>query len=307
MHAAELDDSYTTLNDSIEKYLLSQPDKSLIYAKQLLTKAIQEDNDNQIAKGLASVSRSYFLLKDYENAQLEAKNHLRHVKNLDDIELLIGSLLLNSEVEIMLTNIDLSHELLLDALQIADSLNSDLYRETILSKLSGFYDLSGQLEKAVEMRKQSLYILENRSIDSNYTAVTKFQTVVYSYAVLAASFLKIDQIDSAKSYNEKVKLLAEEKDTCKLIYYYNIKGDILLKEGQYEKAEAAYQKSLYYCPPDYPLFDLNMAFRFGKVAYGLRNYERTIEILDNGLENYTVSEAEEAYMDEYYKLLADSY
>lgn len=307
LQANEKQFSFDALHDSIELNIYSAPATSLKYAKLLLAKGFKDDNNTEIGKGLAGLSRSYFFLKDFENAQIEAIKLIRHAKSTKDTELLIRALLLRYDIEMILTDVDQSHALLLRSLELADSIESDLYRETVMSKLAGFYELSGDTEKAIEMRLKTLGILESRPADSTFTEEMKLQTIVYGYAVLASSYVKLERLDSAEYFNEKSRILALESDSCKLIYYYNIKGEINLKQKQYDSAHSNFTKSLNYCPPDYSLFDLNMAFRFGRVAYGQNDFEKTIEILAEGLAEYEVSEAEETYMDEYYKLLADSY
>ena len=298
--------SYLQLKDSVNHYVYVQPIKSLEFGEKLLAKAIQEDNSEQIGNGYEALAVSYYLLKQFEKAQQEAKNYLRHAKSIEDQGMVIEALLQNADVELMLGEVDLAHQLLLEASKIADNTNDDIIRETVMSKLAGFYGFSGNAEKAIEMQLKTLEIFKKRPIDSTFSKAKKFQTMAYSYAIIAGLYLKKEQVDSANFYNEKLREVAIKEDSCQLIYYYNVKGEIALYQKEFLKAETFFQKSYDYCPPQHPLFELNMAFRFGKAAFGLGDFAETKTILLAGLSQYEVSDAEEAFMDEYYKLLAES-
>lgn len=299
--------SYSQLNDSIKAYQFAQPSLSLKFGELLFEKAIIEDNNKEIGTALSAKSTSFYLLKDYNKAELESKKYLRHAYSIDDKDMIIIALILRSNINMMLSRIDLSHQYLEEALAVANAAESDLLRETVLSQLAGYYDLSGDHEKAIHSRKQTIEIFENKPLDSLYTAKAKMETLVFAYTVLAGSYVKKKTLDSANIYNEKVKSLAAEQDSCKLIYYYTTKGEIAIENGKFLDAKKYFNKSLEYCPPSFGLFNLNMDFRFGRAEFGLKNYAETVNILQLGLNNYTVSEAEEAYMDEYYKLLAQAY
>jgi len=131
---------------------------------------------------------------------------------------------------------------------------------------------------------------------------------MYSYSSLGTTYIKAKKLDSAKLFAEKVKgFLNKEIDSCNARLLYLLEAEIALEEKKFKTARNKYQKGYNICPSAYDIVALNKAYNLGKVEVGAKNYEEAKRILQQGLDDYQVTAAEEGFMNDYYEQLAEAY
>ena len=145
-------------------------------------------------------------------------------------------------------------------------------------------------------------------MDSTFTQNKKNSTIISLYNNLAFGHIELKQLDSAKLYAGYInKFQEKELDSCYGAYLYLADAEIAFYEENYKEAREKYKKTFSICPSEYDLIQLNMAYAFGKVEVGARNFEEAISILKQGLDEYKVTEVEERLMKDYYEKLAEAY
>ncbi|GHC45054.1 helix-turn-helix domain-containing protein [Ulvibacter litoralis] len=167
--------------------------------------------------------------------------------------------------------------------------------------------IGGDYASAIQTQKE----LIQRVLSSNDTSLSETQKEAILFkaqASIADSYLKAKQADSAYHYSSLIlKKSLENKDSCftKNLYWQLGKAELLLKE--FDAAKKSFDYSTQYCRPLSKFDSLIVGGLYAKVYAGKKQYKKTIFHLEEALAAYPVSEAEEGFMDDYYKVLANAY
>ena len=296
-----------SIRDSIQKYLYSDLTKAIQASEAYILKAKREKNLKQEYLGIEALSTSYLVHRKYVLAREHFEKTLKFAEDNKLEEQIISAHILGSQVEMLVPDASKALEQLNLALDMAEKIDNESYREGVLMQISYMLQLSGDTQQAIDIRKKTISIYKSKQLDSVYTATSQKDVLVTCYSMLSNSFLKIKQADSAKHYARAMSDLIAPKDSCNLRMLYVTQGEIDFYEGKFTSAKENFKNALKICDPNVPLIDLRMAYNVGKTDHGEGNFKEAKIILQEGLDNYQVSPSEEGYMDNYYMLLADCY
>ena len=299
--------SFESIRDTINKYALNNLSKAVDASNFYILKAKKEKDKKNEWKGIYLLGSSYERHQEFDKAQVQYEKSLRLAQENHLQEEIVGSYTLGATIQLATSNASKAMEILEKALRLAEEIDSEYWEEVVLQYISYVLQLSGDTEKAIEIRKKFIVFYENKPIDSIYTAASKRDALVDRYSELSGSYLKIKQADSAKHYVKLISNLVTQEDSCNLRTLYVIQGQIDFFEKKYSEAKKNFKAASLLCDPNDPLMDLRMNYDFGKVAHAAGNFKEAKEILQKALNNYDVKPTEEGFMDNYYKLLADSY
>ncbi|SRX52730.1 AraC family transcriptional regulator [Aequorivita sp. CIP111184] len=299
--------SFESLSDSIQKYINTDLSKSVILCNAYIQKAIREKDKKQQYLGLEALTSTYLSHRQLQKGQEYFKKTLEFAEKNQLEEQIITAHILGAKSKMLVPDASLALDELNKALELAQKLDNDDYREAILINIAYILQLSGDTQQAIDIRKKTISIYKNKPLDSVYTSVEKKQVLVNCYYLLSESFLKIKQADSAKHYAKQISKLITPEDSCGQRILYITRGEIDFFEKKYSAAKKNFAFASQLCDPNSPLMDLRMNYDLGKAAHGEGNFEEAKTTLLKGLEKYDVKPSEEGYMDNYYKLLADSF
>ncbi|HBY68100.1 MAG TPA: hypothetical protein DEG69_10270 [Flavobacteriaceae bacterium] len=300
--------SFDAIRDSIHKYEFSNMPKAIKASEAYILKGKREGDKTEEWLGMESVALIYVNFRMYKEANEQSEKTLAYARENNLPKMEMRALILLGDLQKIATTVDKQLYYYNELLKLAKAQNDEQYRETALNKIASVQDLSGNTEKAIAIRKKSLKYYQNKPLDSNFTQLKKNSAIVSLYGSLAFSHIKLEQLDSAKLYNEYVKQFQEkELDSCYLGFSYSIDAEIAYKEKKFETARKAYRKAYTICPSEYDLIQLNKAYAFGKIEVGAENYHEAIRILQQGLDDYQVTAVEEGFMRDYYEKLAEAY
>ena len=289
------------LHDSLSKYLISNQEKAFFFGELCEKKAKEDGNIEKQGLVIEAYSILHLYDKNIDQAIFESERLMAFAKKHENDVLLIHANLLGGDLQFSIPNSSKAITYYNAALEIAKKSNNDLLREVTLSKLASLHIFSEDHAKAIVATKKNVAFYSSRQIDSLYTRDIKDLSIIKSLLYLSISYQKIDQLDSAKYYHNRLKLVALDGDSC-LMYFVHLN-----QAEHFKEAKRNYQKTLDFCPPASSLFWLNHAYRLGKVEHGMRNFSAAIQILEDGLAAYEVTPEEEGYMLDYYEIIADSY
>lgn len=298
---------FDDIRDSINTHIYSNLPKAVKASKAYINKAKKEKDKRKEWLGIEALGNSYLNHRKLDNSQKQFEKALQFAEENEFDEFIIRSYILGAQIQLGAPNASKALAYLNKALAHAEKTNNDYWKENVLMFISSILQMSGEAEKAIEIKKSSIKHYKNKPLDSTFTEERKNDMLLYSYSVLSNAYLKVDQVDSAKQYVALMETLISEKDSCKLRTLLNARAEIYFYEKKYTSAKENFRKASQLCNIDMPLMDLQITYDLGKVAHGQGNFQEAINLFQRGLDNYEVTPAEEGYMDDYYKLLADSY
>ncbi|UAB81844.1 tetratricopeptide repeat protein [Marixanthomonas sp. SCSIO 43207] len=298
---------FDDIRDSINTHIYSNLPKAVKASNAYINKAKKEKDKRKEWLGIEALGNSYLNHRELDNSQEQFEKALQFAEENEFDEFIIRSYILGAQIQLGAPNASKALAYLNKALAHAEKTNNDYWKENVLMFISSILQMSGEAEKAIEIKKSSIKHYKNKPLDSTFTEERKNDMLLYSYSVLSNAYLKVDQVDSAKQYVALMDNLISEKDSCKLRTLLNARAEIYFYEKKYVSAKENFRKASQLCNIDMPLMDLQITYDLGKVAHGQGNFQEAINLFQRGLDNYEVTPAEEGYMDDYYKLLADSY
>ncbi|MGJ8591347.1 MAG: helix-turn-helix domain-containing protein [Aquaticitalea sp.] len=195
------------------------------------------------------------------------------------------------------------------SLEIAKELNHVIYQHTILTRLGYLKTTAGDTKSALKFQQDALSLLENAPDDTpDLTPKMKRQLKLQSLYYLSNSYLKSENIDSVRVYNSRgIELIENTQDSCMRRAFYRQRSELEILDHQYEAALSDLNLSKKYCLPLSKTDSLVLSGIYGKAYLGLKQYEKAVEALQKGADDYNVQASEEGFMDVHYKLLAKAY
>ncbi len=277
--------SYEGLVDSIRQYISVDYSKALKFSNQYLSKAKKENNKEKIGYGYEAILETQLYNDEAKYAKETFQNYLAYAKETKNKDLIIRAYCAGSDVELNAPNGSDALNYLNIALALAEKDKNDFLKEIVLNKMSVLHSIMGDHEKAVQIRKKTVEFFNAKPIDSTFTEKTKNITMMSAYFMLCDGYRNLKNIDSAKHYNALMKKYVSKVDSCVQRYYYVSSGENAFLEKKYKEARSHYQKAEGICALEFPLYDLNMAFRYGKIEFAEKKYQGAIDILKKGLED----------------------
>ncbi len=298
--------SFETLYDSI-KANYGNPKKGQVYIEAYLSKARKDGNRDKEFKGLYQQTIAFVTNRQLDEAEKNYKYLLEFVKKHNLEEQAIAAYDLGGDIQVSIPNFALALERYNQGLDLAEKQNNESYREMELIKISGLLDNTGDVAGAIKIRRKTTALYERKPIDSSLTQANKSGTLAYAYFLLSDSYLKIENVDSARYYNKQIREVVKTADSCYIMYLYYTNAEIALKDRKFNEARDNYKRYFETCPIDMPIYKLRKAYKFGDVEMEAGNYREATRIFEQGLNDYKVSPGEEGFMGDYYKLMANAY
>ena len=242
---------FDAIRDSIHKYRFSDRHKAIDAAEAYILKGKREKDKTEEWLGMESIALIYVGFRMYEEANEQAEKTLEFAKNNNLPKLEMRSLSLLGDLQKAVTTVDKQLFYYNKLLQLAEARNDEAYRETALNKIAAVQDFSGNTGKAINTYKKSLAYYQDKPLDSNLNQIKKNSSIISIYSSLAISYLKLNQLDSAKLYSANIKKFKEkELDTCYAAYKYTIDADIAYKEKRFKDARENLKKHMLFVPPN---------------------------------------------------------
>lgn len=299
--------SFESISDTINKYAYSDIPKAVEASNAFIFKAKREEDKLKEWTGIYSLGSIYAQNQEFEKAHEQFEKALDFAERNKLQQEVIGSYFLGAQIQMALSNASQSLKILDKALSLAEEIDSAYWRENILEFISYILSMSGDMEKAIEIRKKTISMYENKPLDSLFTSSAKTTILTNAYSQISRSYLKVKQADSARYYSGLISKLIRSDDSCNQRTLYQAKGEIYFFEKNFSEARKSFKASSKLCDPNIPLLDLRLNYSLGKVEHGDGKFKEAKNILQDALDNYVVNPSEEGFMDDYYKLLADSY
>lgn len=299
--------SFESLSDTINKYMFNNLPKAVEASNTFIFKAKKENDKKKEWQGVYALGKSYERHQELDKAQEQYEKALSFAQENKFEEEVVGSYVLGASIQLGLSNASKAMDILETALKLAEEIESDYWEEYVLQFLSYIHIISGDNQKAIEIQKNAISIYKNKPIDSAFTTTIKNENLIQRYSQLSRSFIKIEQADSAKHYAKLISKLIAPEDNCSERILYITRAEIDFFEKKYSEAKNNFLAASKICDPNSPIENLRMSGDLGKVALAQENFKEAIEFLQKGLDDYDVKPSEEGFMDNYYKLLADSY
>lgn len=299
--------TFEMIQDSFQNYAQSDYSKALKFSKAYLKKAQDEKNDKKEGEALEFIAAAHIYNGDIKYAKETCQKYEKLAKSKGNDEMFIRSQILGSDIELNVPNGAEATKLLDIALKRAEETGNEFWTEIVLNKMSLLFTINGETEKAIQSHRRTVNYLMTKEVDEDFTKKRKHGSILQALFRLCDSYRTAKNIDSAKYYHEKMEPYVITASSCAQMYFHVNMGENAYLEGNYAAAKKHYTDSKDLCEIDNPLLDLNMVFRYGKIENKLGHYHETVRILKKGLDDYGVQPQEEAYMDEYYRILAEAY
>ena len=299
---------FDAIRDTITSYRYTNSDRARSAAEAYILKAKRENDKEKEWLGMESIGLILIRNRAYEAANQQGLILLSFARKHQLEKFEMRSLSLLGDLQMIVTSADEQLRYYNELLEVAEATKNDEYREMALSKIASLLDISGDSDKAVAIRKETISFYKGKPIDTSFTQKRKNNALMMTYSALADSYINSDKIDSAKVYAAQVnELMNKEIDSCMASLHYIVEAEIAFKEDRYTDATTNFTKAYDVCPSEYDLVAINRAYSLGKVAVGAENFYEAIRILQQGLDDYQVTEAEEGFMQDYYERLAEAY
>ena len=300
--------SFDAIRDSILKYRFTDIDKNLKASNAYILKGQREDDKGKEWLGMEAVALAYYRVRNYKEANEQALRLLAFARKHKLLRQQMRSLMFIGDLQMITTSVEVQLDYYNELLALAETQDDGSYREQALNKIASVLSLSGDYEKAIAIRKKTLLYYNEKAIDTAFTEISKNSALVQIQSSLANEHIKAEQLDSAKMYAAIIgKYGIKDLDSCFTTFSYALDGEIAYQEERYDEATKKFRKAYAICPSEYDLALINKAYAFGKIELGAKNYPEAIRILQQGLDEYQVSAAEEGFMQDYYEKLAEAY
>jgi YesN/AraC family two-component response regulator len=299
--------SYESINDTIVHYTFKDFPKSLIASQAYTLKAQRENDKVKQWQGIGALCSVYITRIEYDKAQIEFEKALKFAQKHNLKKEIVASYSLGARVQLGLTNASEALKLVDKALLLAEEIGDEYLRENVLQLTSYILQISGDNQKAIDIRQKTISIFKKKAIDSIFDQHMKSATLANLYYSQLITFLKLKQADSAKQYAKYITELVIPTDSCTKRILYEALGEIDFFEKKYTQAKENFIAASKLCDQGIPVLKLRNKYAIGKTEHGEGNFKDAKNTLQQALDEYNVKPAEEGYMSDYYKLLADSY
>ena len=196
------------------------------------------------------------------------------------------------------------------ALALAKEQNDVRFQITTSNQIGYIKSFIGDHEGATKILLKSLrssdavQIDPELGIDANYINALKLETNYY----LSRSYISQEKGDSAFIFIENVLRSTAISDSCSSKNYYRTRAEAELLKGDKKAALSSLEKSKTVCRPLINVDTFMMNKVYAELFLKDKEYSKAAIYLQEALDSYgEVQEAEEGFMDTYYKSLAIAY
>lgn len=301
--------SYDNLSSLIDKSYL----KDLKLTEELIAYYIQkaegESNAKETIRGLSKFIDLQINLRQFDTFEAEQEKMFA-LATTDVLEQELAAINYKlGRSYFFQGRIGKSMEMQTRALALAKKQNKMELESSILMQLGFVKSFVGDREASIKYLKQALALSRRKGVEptsSTHKNNLKSETVTLYYLSLA--YIRSKVKDSAKAYlDQAIALNKIVKDSCLSKTLYRTQGEVNILYGKYNEALSNFETSKTYCLPVGELESLVYSGLYGKAYIGLKAYAKAQTILQEGLDNYKVSEEEEGFMEDHYKMLAKAY
>jgi len=301
--------SYDNLSSLIDKSYL----KDLKLTEELIAYYIQkaegESNAKETIRGLSKFIDLQINLRQFDTFEAEQEKMFA-LATTDVLEQELAAITYKlGRSYFFQGRIGKSMEMQTRALALAKKQNKMELESSILMQLGFVKSFVGDREASIKYLKQALALSRRKGVEpssSIHKSNLKSETVTLYYLSLA--YIRSKVKDSAKAYlDQAIALNKIVKDSCLSKTLYRTQGEVNILYGKYNEALSNFETSKTYCLPVGELESLVYSGLYGKAYIGLKAYAKAQTILQEGLDNYKVSEEEEGFMEDHYKMLAKAY
>ncbi|MEP5256118.1 MAG: helix-turn-helix domain-containing protein [Winogradskyella arenosi] len=301
--------SYDKLSGLIDKNYLEDLELTEELIAYYIQKAERESNVKQEIRGLSKFIDLHINLRQFDAFEAEReKMFALATTDVLEQELATNAYQLGRSYFFQ-GRIGKSIEMQSKALALAKNQNKFELESAILMQLGFVKSFVGDRQTSIRYLKQALAINRYKNVDVTSTANgSKLRSEAVTLYYLSQAYIKSKVKDSAKVYlDQAIALNKIVKDSCLSKTLYRTQGEVNILYGKYNEALSNFETSKTYCLPISELEALVYSGLYGKAYIGLKAYTKAQTVLQEGLDNYKVSEEEEGFMEDHYKMLAKAY
>jgi len=193
------------------------------------------------------------------------------------------------------------------SLELAKQQNNLTYKHLNLKQIGYLNYFTGKLDESIKLQNEAYNLLNDSSQNQDSIFLSKKNILeLNALELITRTYLFAKQPDSARVYNNKA-LNLKLTDTCKLKRFIRNKCKIAILEGAYNEAKQHLENFIKYCSNENPIYSFIAGSDYGEIYIGLKQYDKAIESLNRGLENYPLNNDNSAFAKEYIELFAKAY
>ncbi|MEP5935499.1 MAG: helix-turn-helix domain-containing protein [Winogradskyella arenosi] len=301
--------SYDKLSGLIDKNYLEDLELTEELIAYYIQKAERESNVKQEIRGLSKFIDLHINLRQFDAFEAEReKMFALATTDVLEQELATNAYQLGRSYFFQ-GRIGKSIEMQSKALALAKNQNKFELESAILMQLGFVKSFVGDRQTSIRYLKQALAINRYKNVDVTSTANgSKLRSEAVTLYYLSQAYIKSKVKDSAKVYlDQAIALNKIVKDSCLSKTLYRTQGEVNILYGKYNEALSNFENSKPSCLPISELEAFVYSGLYGKAYIGLKAYTKAQTVLQEGLDNYKVSEEEEGFMEDHYKMLAKAY
>ncbi|RCW93476.1 AraC family transcriptional regulator [Winogradskyella arenosi] len=301
--------SYDNLSSLIDKSYLENPELSETLIAYYIEKAERESNAKETIRGLSKFINLQINLRHFDAFKAE-QEQMFALATTDVLEQELTAITYKlGRSYFFQGRIGKAMEMQTHALALAKKQNQLDLESAVLMQLGFVKSFVGDREASITYLKQALDISQRQDLVRTPSATeSNLRQQVVTLYYLSQAYIKSKVKDSAKAYvNQAITFNRIVKDSCLTKRLYRTQGEVNLLYGKYNEALSNFETSKTYCLPISELESLVYSGLYGKAYIGLKAYAKAQKILQEGLDNYHVSEEEEGFMEDHYKMLAKAY
>ncbi|MEO8773487.1 MAG: helix-turn-helix domain-containing protein [Gelidibacter sp.] len=301
--------SYNALSEFIDSQLERDSEVAKKIATYYIEKARKQNNKTEEFNGLAKYIQASIWSRDFDAFQNEHQLLLFIAeKNKLDKELM-QAYYFHAQAYYYQAVWSKAMPLYYKSLDIAKKLDDIVFQHRILTQLGYLKSVTSDKNAGLLLQKEALKLLENTSLENTGLTLKEQQLMeMKSIYFVVISYVNLKEHDSAKVYNSRGLTINQKiKDSCMMRALYKQRSEIAILNNNFEEAIADLNLSKNYCLPLHKADSLAMSGIYGTAFLGLKQYDKAVDVLQKGVDDYNVSPLEEGYMQDHYKLLAKAY
>lgn len=300
--------TFIDLSDLINKSFVKNSELSKSLTNYYIDKAKRELNIEEEINGLAKYIDINIRTRKFDTFSAEEAKMFALATTDDLEEVLVTNTYILGYSYFFQGLFGKSIELHSKSLELARKHNKIKLESAILTQLGYVKSVIGDHDASIKYQKDALALNRGTSIDDPSNNTRRLKAEVSSLYYISRSYINSKLKDSARVYvNEAIELNMFVLDSCLAKALYRTKGEVDVLFGEYKRALSNFDISKTYCLPLTKGDSLVYSAAYGKAYIGLKAYGKAQTILQKGIDNYGVTEEEEGFMDDHYKLLAKAY
>jgi len=191
--------------------------------------------------------------------------------------------------------------------ELAKRQDDIVYKHLNLKQIGYLNYFTGKLKESIRLQKEAIALLySEKAIRDSVLVSSKQKMELRSLELLTRTFLFAKQKDSARVYNDKAFKMRMVEDSCFVKIIIRQRAAIFVLERSFDKAKESLEQFKAHCFNPKSIDAFFLASEYGKIYLELKAYDKAVEVLNKGLEGFSL-EGQEAFATSYLKLLALAY